>query len=187
MSRAASALVLAANVAAFTTPAQAASHVTTRPASIRMPMTVVGFDAAVAKENGYPTTPPRNLASLGDSAPSTDRADAQPMGQVFGNCGFSYVDLYEAGTRKYRMDTGFGLNHSAVRYRWSVHVYAPGYSHYGNYGGGLFFRNTWTNKDGYDVNPQAAYTIAYVVTGEATLSNGAVCQTGHPSDYRLIY
>ena len=110
------------------------------------------------------------------------------QGPVFGNCGFSYVDLYDVGPRRYRMDTGFGLNFAAVKYKWSVRITAPSYTRTWNYGGLLLFRTTWTNSpDAYDTIPFAAYASAFVVTGTATLANGVVCASGQPTDLEAIY
>lgn len=145
---------------------------------VSVPMTVVGFDPEVAAANGYPTTPPPVEPSDGE---------VSIQGSVFGNCGFSYVELYDAGVRRYRMDTGFGLNSSAVSYDWSVRVTAPGYDRTWNYGGGLWFRSTWTNADAYDTIPRGAWTSAIVTRGEATLANGQICRTGQPTDLQAIY
>lgn len=107
---------------------------------------------------------------------------------MFGNCGFSYVDLYDVGVRRYPMDTGFGLKLAAVKYKWSVRITAPSYARTWKYRGPLFFRTTWTKSpDGYGTIPFAAYASAFVATGTATLVNGVICSTGHPTDLRAIY
>ena len=137
-------------------------------------MTIVGFDPAVARANGYPTR------STG--------GDVRAQGQVFGNCGFSYVDLYDVGPRRYHMDTGFGLKLAAVKYKWSVRITAPSYAKTWKYSGPLAFRTTWTNSpDGYDTIPVAAYASAIVTTGTAILVNGVVCASGQPTDLEAIY
>lgn len=85
------------------------------------------------------------------------------------------------------MDTGFGVNGSAVRYNWAVRVTAPGYDRTWDYGGGLWFRSTWTNTDGYDNIPNGSYDVRAYVSGNATLSNGLVCASGNPTDLQGIF
>ena len=150
------------------------SDVTGLISRVELPMKVVGFDAKVAAANGFSGQP----ASPAEGIPTS----VDP-----GNCGFSYVELYDVGVRKYRMDTGFGVAGSAISYTWSVRVTSSGYLRNFGYSGGLFFRSSWTNSpDPVASIPQAGNVAAYVQTGRVTLSNGSICETVHPASIIFV-
>lgn len=140
------------------------------PATIRIPMTVVGFDPEVAAANGYPAVPPV-------SAFSTD--------VVTGNCGYSSVSLRDVGSKKYTVVTGFGVAPAAVSYTWSVRVTGPKWDKTHRWSGGLALRTTWQGQVTNVVNTGGWYVAK--ATGTAVLSNGFVCSSGGPVTEEAIY
>lgn len=104
-----------------------------------------------------------------------------PLSIVNGDCGSSWVWLYDVGRLKYRVDTGFAVQTSAVHYSWKATV--GGKSH--TWSGGLAFRVGWPASASGTVS-SAGYYLAYA-TGTVTLSNGLVCKSLNPVDGENLY
>ena len=140
--------------------------------SVVLPLTIVGFDPAVAAANGYPTSPPVFV-----SPAATDTKT--------GNCGFSSVSINDVGVRKYTVNTGFGVPYAAISYSWAVNVVGPNWNVTHKWGGGLAFRNTWEGTVTNVVSTGGWYTAT--ASGTAVLSNGWVCRSAGPSARETIY
>ena len=154
-------------------------------------MTVTGFDATVAAQNGYEIrtdsagrqySAPQGSSTL---APAPGDLSVAPYNVVTGNCGSSYVYLYDIGDKKYRVSTGFGVVAPAVGYTWSANVVGPRYNTTHRWTGGLFFRRTWQGAAVSLVNVAGVHTAR--ASGWAVLSNGAICRSLGPIDNEAIF
>ena len=149
-----------------------------------VPMTAVGFDPAVAISNGYAVVYDHNgKAALSNASlnGAQSGAIAAPQDVVNGNCGNSWVWLYDVGRLKYRVDTGFSVVMSAVHYSWKATV--GGYPY--TWSGGWAFRYSWQASATGTVSI-AGYYLAYAY-GSATLSNGVICKSLDPEDGESLY
>lgn len=152
-----------------------------------VPMTVVGYDEAVARANGY------TIRFTADGTPYSVKSTTRLGGAggvttqnlVTGNCGSSYVWLYDIGDKKYQVSTGFGVTVSAVQYNWYANVIGPNYNYTHTWGGGLWFSNTWSGTAVGLVNIGGTYTVK--ATGHAVLSNGLICNSLGPIANESIY
>jgi hypothetical protein len=118
---------------------------------------------------------------------------ATPDGSVSGNCGTSYINLYERsdGT-PVRTTTGFNLTggRRAVSYYWEWETIGPngsGYDYYEDDGGGLALRSSWglTHNSGKAYERGDYFAFVYP-DSDALLDNGNVCVTGEPTEDRLL-
>lgn len=151
-----------------------------------IPMTVVGYDLAVAKANGY------TIKFTADGTPYSVKTNrlltsggATTQNLVTGNCGSSYVWLKDIGDKKYQVSTGFGVTVAAVQYNWYANVIGPNYNYTHTWGGGLLFANTWSGTAVGLVNNGGYHTVK--ASGHAILSNGLVCNSLGPIDTQAIY
>lgn len=170
--------------------ASAPSSQTPRLMSVtRVDMVVAGFDAATAKAHGYTitTNAKGQQISVPTAAAATSSAtgSATPDNVVSGNCGSSYVFLYDIGSKKYRVATGFGVFHSAVGYLWRANVIGPRYNYTHRWSGGLLLRRTWSGSAVGLVNVAGFHTVK--ASGYTALSNGAICYSLGPIDTEAIY
>ncbi len=62
-----------------------------------------------------------------DGLARSDWGGVTPQNIVPGNCGASYVWLFDVGDKKYQVSTGFGVTVSAVQYNWYATMIGPNY------------------------------------------------------------
>ena len=153
-------------------------------------MALVGFDREVAAANGYEIrTDAQGVEySVPIGTPSQETLGGglvTPQTTVTGNCGSSYVELYDVGTLRYHMKTGFGVTQAVVSYSWSVTITGPAYSRTYSYGGGLLLRNNWDATQTANVVNGGWYSAKAV--GSATTPAGAVCASLGPISTEPIY
>lgn len=152
-------------------PAQAANSGATVVKKQTIHLVVTGFDAAVARANGYPTMRPDNV--------------------VPGNCGTSFIYIYNGnkdpytgqnfGGRGYGYNTGYTVINSVASFKWHVIVTGPSWSK-NDYDPGHATGKSWTGHNHWAV-PNAGQYVAQVVTiSTATLVDGRVCNSVGPFD-----
>lgn len=173
-----------------------------------VPLSITGFDASIAASNGYElrlndagqhvvvkageatstgtVVPEAVLNGTAKLSPLAAGA-VSPMGTVTGNCGSSSVFLTNPSILKYHVDTGFYVVTPAISYSWAVQVTGPGYLKNHTWGGGLLFRSTWTGTADANISQNQAGAFYAYASGSATLANGIICQSLHPTDLEYIY
>ena len=149
-------------------------------------MTIKGYDRAVAEANGY------EIRTRPDGTEySAKKGDLSTQGSstVVGNCGNSYVELWDApgsGQADYR--TGFNVSPAAISYTWWVIIRDNNGTSNRTYGGSLAARNSWTSgfeRLGLYAGGNAWATV--IPEGSyAVLVNGAVCVSGGPGTVEWI-
>jgi len=160
-------------------------------------MVVVGFDADIARANGFTvaTRPDGTLYRVEDPVPSTPVPASQlslpsavrPENVVTGNCGSSFVELYDVGVRRYHVSTGFGVVSPAVGYTWSTNVIAPSAAdNYTHRWHGVLWGNYAFQMDGYADIRAGSWTTAKA-TGWTTHVNGDICQSLGPISSISVY
>jgi hypothetical protein len=159
--------------------------------TIEMPMVVVGYDREIAEEHGYEirTSPDGTEYSVLKGTPESvtpARAGAiQPMGVVTGDCGSSYVNIYNPAARRYTTTTGFGVYTAAVGYTWSVNVVGPNYNYTHRWHGALALNKVFhMSSSARQVTNRGDYTAK--ATGWTTHVNGAICRSLGPIDVEYI-
>ena len=169
-------------------------------ASWRTAMTVTGFDREVAQANGYQviTLPSGREASVKIDIARRIRAGESLIvdGQqtLYGNCGYSYVELYAIGGEKANFRTGFGIASNlpaAIRYQWVVRITDNGGSSSPSWSGNLAYRHTWVTNSGnflvYKLTRGTAWARVDSDWSYAVLSNGAICSSAGPATSTNIY
>jgi ABC-type transport system substrate-binding protein len=151
-----------------------------------VPMVITGFDPQVAIAHGYKvvydeTGTPRLADSSLIPGQKTASGLVTPMNQVDASCGSSWVYLYDIGDKKYRVDTGFAVIFQAVSYSWTAPV--GGYPH--SWGGGLFWRTSWSASAVGLVQYGGRYLAS--ANGWAMSDTGFTCRSTGPLDSELIY
>ena len=163
------------------------TRVTASPDGTRVtvPMTIVGFNAAVAKAHGYVirTDAQGRQYSVKAGAPNV----VSPDNTVYGNCGSSYLYEYAIGLDQVDIKTGFTVNTPAVAYWWEYSMRDGGGTSSHTRAGGLAARPGWDDKERWGALTRGP-ARAWVVSGsDAILVNGDVCTSGGPSDSTTIY
>lgn len=169
--------------------------------SSEVPMTIVGFDASTARRAGNSITMEYGDRVLRDSngvevarIPKAARGGRiQPNNTVYGTCGSSYVYLYDLAGASFAMKTGFSVNGNAFDFDWYVNVRGEDSVQIDNWdwsdSGPQFPSSSWTS--GYQTSSQdtfaGSYSVARVVSGQAILTSGVICTSGHPSDGKILY
>lgn len=182
--------IVAAAVLALLAPA-AASAAPAAPAAIPAksfrvvrPMQVIGFDRAIAAENGFEIR--TNSAGQEYSVPVGSDASATPNNTVYGDCGSSYVQITPVGNHKALIQTGFSVYTGAVDFDWIVHVI----DNYGvsnkTWGGPLAFRSSWVGTNNF-TSGGTGYASAEVTYGVAFLWDGTICFSLGPFSSTYIY
>ena len=98
------------------------------------------------------------------------------------------MKLTNSATLKYHVDTAFSVNAPAISYSWAVQVTGPGgYLKNHTWGGGLFFRTTWTGTADANIAQNQAGLFTAYTSGSAALANGLICQSNHPTDLIYVY
>jgi len=147
------------------------------------PMTIVGFDAAVAKEHGFRiiTMPDGRQAEVANAVEGN--AQVHPDGEVGGDCGISYVTIASGAPGSFSLLTGFHLNTWAIDYEWHVNVDETdlNYEHDFSWGGPLDFETRWYGRDSVVDVPSGDYLAVVSDTSSlAILWDGGVCYSGGP-------
>ena len=129
--------------------------------STTVPMKVIGFDSKVAAAHGFAIRRDSKgrLTSVpvGQSTSSLDTVLA-PANVITGPCGSSFVEIYDVGSLKFRVHTGFGVNSRAINYVWHVNIVGPRYNDTPRWRGGLFFSSTWEANHYADVTTRGTYS-----------------------------
>jgi hypothetical protein len=109
-------------------------------------------------------------------------AKPKPHGAVWGDCGMSYIDLYEKSNREpARILTGFKVFDNAVEYQW--HGYMRGqqnFSDHQDWGGGLNFRKTWVGEYSTFFNERHGHWQAWVYQPSFAITTDGICVSGDP-------
>jgi hypothetical protein len=147
------------------------------------PMTIVGFDAAVAKEHGFRiiSMPDGRQAEVANSV--AGNAQVHPDGEVGGDCGISYVTIGSGAPGSFSLLTGFHLNTAAIDYEWHVNVDETdlNYEHDFSWGGPLDYETRWYGRDSVVDVPSGDYLAVVSDTSSlAILWDGGVCYSGGP-------
>lgn len=163
------------------------TRVTASPDGTRVttPMTIVGFNAAVAKAHGYVirTDAQGRQYSVKAGAPNV----VSPDNTVYGNCGSSYLYEYAIGLDQVEIETGFTVNTPAVAYWWEYSMRDGGGTSSHTRAGGLAARSSWGDNERWGALTRGPAS-AWVDSGsDAILVNGDVCTSGGPSDSTTIY
>ena len=137
----------------------------------------------VLLSNGHQIKIPAANLALTLNYAKAMKASVHPDGTVTGNCGSSWVNLYERSDgHPVKTTTGFHVIHAAVAFTWDVSTKGPsgsGYLWHGSYGGGLFFDSTWsTSHSSHKDYKRGIYEA--VADGDAILDTGGVCVSGEP-------
>jgi hypothetical protein len=163
------------------------TRVTASPDGTRVtvPMTITGFNAAVAKAHGYVirTDAQGREYSVKAGAPNV----VSPDNTVYGNCGSSYITEVGIGLHQVDISTGFTVYTPAVAYWWEYSMHDGGGTSSHTRAGGLARRSSWADKERWGaLTPGPA--SAWVNSGsDALLENGDVCTSAGPSSYTTIY
>jgi hypothetical protein len=169
-------------------PAQAAAVAPTST-KVTTTMTIVGFNKAVAQQNGYVivTLPGGILASVPKSMASEPLAliaqQVNPDGTIHGPCGTSSMAMKRLTGTHYQITTGFTVRIPAVIYHWEYTVKGPAYNKAFTHGGGLARRKSWSVTETRLTNGRHGTFTARVVPAKSSviLENGGTCVAGAPS------
>jgi hypothetical protein len=142
------------------------------------PMHAVGYDAKVAKANGYEI----RTASDGTpySVPIGSTEGPSPQNRLPGECGYSHVYFTPIGGRKAVINTGFDSTQGpAVDFSWAVTVTDDWGVSVKTWGGPLLFRSSWVGTHTFT---SSGYGWAYadVTTGLVILATGWICYSYGP-------
>jgi hypothetical protein len=163
------------------------TRVTATPDGTRVtaPMTITGFNAAVAKAHGYSI---RTDAQGRQYSVKAGAADAvSPNNVIDGNCGSSYIYEYAVGNHAVDIQTGFNITTPAVAYWWKYWMRDGGGTSSHTHGGGLALRTSWSDDERWGALTPG-FATSWVDTGsDAILDNGGVCTSGGPSASTTIY
>ncbi len=150
-----------------------------------MPMTIAGFDTKVAAAHGFAIRTDSKGRLVSVPVTASAKASVSPNNMETGNCGSSWVYIYDVGVKKYRVDTGFGVQTSAINYTWYVNIVGPHYDITPHWQGGLAFSTVWSTSYYGTVSYGGTYSAK--AWGQATLWNGSVCVSMGPIDNQAIY
>ncbi|MBO9556618.1 hypothetical protein [Cellulomonas sp.] len=151
------------------------------------PMVVVGYDPDVAKAHGYAIRfTAEGMPYAVKSGPHlTTGRGATPDNIVTGNCGSSWVFLYDVGALRYSVDTGFGLVSAAVSYSWAANVVGPAYNYTPAWSGALLLKTAWSAQGARSVSLPGTYSAKS--SGTAVLATGVICRSQGPVANQAIY
>ncbi|WP_431837972.1 hypothetical protein [Cellulomonas sp. Y8] len=168
---------------------------------IEAPMVVGGFDADVARANGYkivtdangekrsvPVTAAAKAADAQLLAKQQAEGTVSPLATVVtGDCGSSRIVIADgAGFRDAGISTSFTVNRPAVGYSWFVDITGNSTSTRRTFTGGLLSRTTWQHTFAHTVPAAGTYIASVARTSNAVLNNGTICFSGGPSDSDYI-
>lgn len=183
----------AAIVLGFGGAAQASERDSEVVFAATVPMNIIGYNEEVAEANGF-----RLVEVDGEtiSIPVSEEAraivsdaavlgQAHARGEVFGDCGSSYVYGSRTIFQTVLIDTGYQINLPSVYHNWNVAVTtSAGFLHDQNFSG-LNFSNQWGDSQ-YTPNLGSSVLgggIVSVTLGSyAQRIDGAICYSGNPND-----
>ncbi|MGH3932417.1 MAG: hypothetical protein ACRDTF_20855 [Pseudonocardiaceae bacterium] len=186
------ALMLTAGAAAVATatPVTDSSAAQESSKTASRPMTIAGFDPAVAEANGYEIR--TDAQGRQYSVKRGTLTGAEPLseggGRVDGDCGFSFVKINGIGNNTARLETGFGVRAPVNAYEWHVSI--------------IDTRGVSTQDWGPVPGPGTpGLTLVRDLPGLATgevdaqvlsssrvmLSDGAFCYSGGPRDTGFVF
>ncbi len=193
------AAVPAASAAAVTGKVHAATSAPpdlTGLAKVEQPMSVIGYDLAVAQAHGDAIIDDENgirsvKVSDGDQPVVVDESNSSSITMadqvVSGSCGVSFLYYEASGRRRAEVYTGFDLTSiaPAISFGWTVSVtdaVGVGSRSWGGATVGYGWDKSWTTKHG-----TSGYSWAIVSDGWALRADGIICSTGHPWDDTNLY
>ncbi|GAA1571323.1 hypothetical protein GCM10009678_62540 [Actinomadura kijaniata] len=155
-------------------------------------MTLVRFDAAVAKANGYKIVTYANGDQQSVPIARNSKKPKSPIlrhgkgvkaansdyDKVVGNCGTAWIAVRQTARNKVQVGTGFTVSSPAISYGWKIKLSDRNGTSAQSAGGALAARTqwarTWSNLNQY------GWTFDHVEKGAAHLANGGVCFAGRP-------
>jgi hypothetical protein len=185
------ATMVAITIGGLTASPAVASTATPPPGAVTAPMTIEGFNAAVASAHGYrivvlangeEASVPASSAIVNGSPAS---AVAQPDTIIYGDCGYSWMYMDSWSPLQYVPLTGFVVYDPGWDFSWEVSVVGPyNYERNLSYGGLLSGSESWSNGAPEIPVDDAGYYDGAVVPGSSfvILENGGLCVSGGPSD-----
>lgn len=158
----------------------------TRAIRVDVPMEAVGFDHAVAEENGFEIVmrPEGTEISVPVTAEAKERyldesSSMAPLDSKTGNCGTSHLYVGTPSSRSIQIDTGFSVNRWVIKRTWTVSGAVSSGGIYETFNGGISGA-TWSASRRVSVgNSNSGFASA---TGKVTLWTGTVCVAAIPSD-----
>jgi glutamyl endopeptidase len=182
-----------ADAASPAAPSQAVSRAGT---VITAPMTIVRVARLVTStpdkagrvevqlDNGAIIAIPAADENLVMRRAAQDAKAEQPNGIVHGNCGSSWIYLYDkADAHPVRIVTGFHVNTGAVAYSWQAAITGPQRTDIDYVARGtLALRTMWEDNASTPLDyPQGDYSAAVSKSSYAVLWTGSVCHSGGPT------
>lgn len=192
-------LLASASVGPTHDPGQDAAEVSLI-SSAEAEMSVIGIDRQTAEAAGNTVVETDQALTLLDRSGEVIAelpldGKFAPFDRVYGNCGSSYVYIYdEPGPLSFSMETGFNVNGDGPDFQWVVSVDASGHS--GGFGytwedaGPQWPSPNWTSGLWTEETSESSsgYThFAEVTTGVAYLTDGRVCGSMHPTHATTIF
>jgi glutamyl endopeptidase len=187
-----------ADAASPAAPSQAVSRAGT---VITAPMTIVRVARLVTSkpdkagrvevqlDNGAIIAIPAADQNLVMRRAAQDAKAEQPNGIVHGNCGSSWIYLYDkADAHPVRIVTGFHVNTGAVAYGWQAVITGPQRTDLDYVARGtLALRTMWEENASTPLDyPQGDYSAAVSKSSFAVLWTGSVCYSGGPTAKKFL-
>ncbi len=148
------------------------------------PAIVAGFDAEVARNNGYEVI---ELPDGRQAARSLTTGEIEPNSVSEGDCGSSWMWVRDAGDELARVQIGFTTKTGAVAYTWSYFLRntRTGWEKSWSGWGTLALRTRWSATHYRQVDDFGYFYGSAHLT--ATLWTGAICVSSpDPYDYEWI-
>jgi len=147
---------------------------------------MVEVDAAFARALGYDID--RMLADAKKTARQTrDSGMAVPLNTVYGNCGWSFIQMTPTGNRYALIQTGYHTYSISTSYSWTVHV-VDDWGASNKYWSNTFpiWTHDWVGTNNFR-SSGAGWAFAEVTSGIAILWNLTICYSGNPWTQAYIY
>lgn len=156
----------------------------------RMPMTIVGYDAAIAEANGFKIV--TNESGVTHSEPVTESARAliagagkspglSPYDTAVGNCGQSWLNGSKGANDNVSFTTGYSVRLRVVMHQWrvaAVGAITVGEKNYAQGPGAAVWSTSDTTKA---IGPGWATVPVLSPVAMVKLTDGSTCYSGGPS------
>lgn len=186
-------LIAASGGAAQAAPHAAASVARAGAAAAPMPpgsgpsgsttstMYVSGFDEKVARAHGYEIVKDAKGKAIGSK--KVGAVSSQSI--IWDVCGESHVYYYAQGGMYTTATTGYTLYQDPIWFGWDLDVVDDaGVARFS--WGGPNWQKSW-QEQATSWHSVPGYSYAYLTNGWVMLNDGSICDTGHPSDYAIVY